>query len=126
MPEASRPEPVGNYEVLQDHEMRDASIRVIRMDSAADAVEPHVHHRSQQVYFALEGRAVITVDGVEQTIEPYAAVTIPRGAVHTARPADGVAVVMNISLPPLTAEDQIPMPPGADMRMPGELSDIDD
>ncbi len=126
MPEVRRPEPVGNYDVLQDHEVRDASIRVIRMENTAEAVEPHLHHLSQQVYVALEGRAVIVVDGVEHTVEPYGSVTVPRGSVHTARPEGGTAVVMNISLPPLRADDQAPLPGGSDLNLPSDLSDVDD
>jgi quercetin dioxygenase-like cupin family protein len=42
-------------------------------------------HEQPEVYFALEGSAVVTVDGVDQTVSAGAAVFIPGGALHTVR-----------------------------------------
>src|SRR5579863_4550605 len=42
-------------------------------------------HEQAEVYFALEGAAVVTVDGVDRTVSAGAAVFIPGGALHTVR-----------------------------------------
>jgi mannose-6-phosphate isomerase-like protein (cupin superfamily) len=128
MPEA-RPTPVGSYRLLQDYTDRRLSIRVIAMSESAAQVQPHVHARSAQVYMVLEGRAEIECDGVITLAEPYAVVPVPIGSVHSARPYGGPAVVMNLSIPPLAADDQAPMvsahePP--DMRLPRVGEDADD
>ncbi|MBI2764805.1 MAG: hypothetical protein HYX53_02710 [Chloroflexi bacterium] len=101
-----RPVPVGSYELLQDFECRDASIRVLRLADVSN-IEPHVHHQSRQVYVALEGASIIDIDGTETELLPYAALEVPPGRLHSARPAAGSATLMNISVPPLEADDQI-------------------
>lgn len=105
------------------------SIRVLRMDSDAQKIAPHLHHRSAQTYIALEGRALVVCDGVEHVIEPFEVVSIPVKSLHTARALSGHAIVMNISVPPLRADDQSPTLTAMetpDMRMPASESDVDD
>ncbi len=127
MPTARNIPQVGRYQVLEEHDSRGASVRVIRIHASTEAVEPHVHIFSTQTYVALEGRVAITCDGVETVIAPYEAVLVPPGVTHGARAMDAVAVVMNISVPPLGADDQIAaLPEPEDLRLPSEASDIDD
>jgi quercetin dioxygenase-like cupin family protein len=102
-----RPARVGVYELLQDFEARDASIRIFRLQQGAQNVESHVHERSAQIYVALEGRVAIEHDGAETTLTPYEAFAVQPGVVHGARSVDESAVVMNISVPPLEADDQV-------------------
>lgn len=104
-----RPVKVGLYELLQDFETAEASIRVIRMERGTKAVERHVHHRSTQIYVALQGRCRIERDGTIVETKPYEVVVIPPGTVHGAQSAAGEAVFMNISMPPLAADDQVPV-----------------
>jgi mannose-6-phosphate isomerase-like protein (cupin superfamily) len=124
-----RPQPVGSYQILQDFENNSISIRVLRMDSDAERIEPHLHYRSAQVYVGLEGRTAVECDGVEYIVEPYDVVPVPVRSLHTARALDGAAIVMNISVPPLAADDQslsLAAMETPDMRMPSSEGDVDD
>ncbi len=124
-----RPEPVGTYEILQDFETPTASIRVFRMSTQAEAVGGHVHRRSMQIYVALAGTIAIDVDGVETRLQPYQALTVWPGSVHSATSVEPDAVLMNISIPPLGADDQSPLSPShvaPDMRLPRGAADIDE
>jgi quercetin dioxygenase-like cupin family protein len=40
-------------------------------------------HRQPEIYFALEGAAIVTIDGVERTVSDGAAVFIPGDALHS-------------------------------------------
>lgn len=124
-----RPEPVGTYEILEDFNSPTASIRVFRMSTQAEAVGGHVHRRSIQIYVALAGLAAVQVDGVETRLHPYQALSVWPGSVHSATPIGDDAILMNISVPPLGADDQAPqsatrVPP--DLRMPRGRADIDE
>ncbi|MCC6382744.1 MAG: cupin domain-containing protein [Dehalococcoidia bacterium] len=111
MTSAFRPPRVGRYTVLTDFQASGASVRVFELGQATGAVEAHVHQRSAQIYVALEGQVVIVREGHETTITPYEALEVPAGQVHAARAAGGRAVVMNVSVPPLAADDQMPATP---------------
>lgn len=124
-----RPAPVGLYNILQDFDCPTASVRVFRMTPGDDAVGGHVHYRSMQIYVALQGTVLVDVDGVETTLKPYAAFPVWPGRRHSASPVGGEAVLMNISIPPLEADDQVPIATNfepADMRMPMGDEDIHD
>jgi mannose-6-phosphate isomerase-like protein (cupin superfamily) len=124
-----RPAPVGLYHILQDFECPTASVRVFRMASTGDAVAGHVHRRSMQIYVALEGSVLVDVDGVETVLEPYGALPVWPGSKHSATPVGADAVLMNISIPPLAADDQVAAAfthESPDMRMPRAGGDIDD
>lgn len=128
MPDA-RPKPVGHYEVMEDFVTPQASIRIIRMRGEGMEVETHVHHRTTQIYVALEGRVGVVRDGIEVVLEPYAAMTVPVGREHGARPIDGEAIVMNISVPPLAVDDLAPMAvvtKSADFKLPENEDQVDD
>ncbi|MCL6644628.1 MAG: cupin domain-containing protein [Dehalococcoidia bacterium] len=127
---STRPTPVGLYHLLTDFECPAASVRVIRMRGEGDAVGSHVHRRSMQMYLAISGSVVVEVDGVETVLKPYEVLAVWPGSVHRASPLDGEAVVANISIPPLGADDQVavttvPEPP--DRQLPqGEDADVED
>lgn len=126
---AHRPATVGRYEVLQDFVCPEASVRVLRLEGPAESIDQHLHHKSMQLYLSLDGRVVITVDGEQKTLAPYEVLGIWPGTAHGAAPADDVATLVNISIPPLSAEDQLPVEPQPeppDMRLPFGDSDIDD
>ena len=103
-----RPAPVGIYELLQDFECGGASVRIMRLSGTAAAVKPHLHHRSMQIYVAIEGTSIIDTDGAETALSPYEVLEVPPGQLHSARPASGSSILVNISIPPLAADDQIP------------------
>lgn len=125
-----RPAPVGLYHILQDFECPTASVRVFRMKPGSEAIAGHVHHRSMQIYVAIEGTVLIDVDGVETTLTPYQAFPVWPGRQHSASPTGGEAVLMNISIPPLAADDQVPVPAHYepnDMKLPnGDDDDMND
>jgi len=127
---STRPTPVGLYHLLTDFECPAASVRVFRMRGEGDAVGSHVHRRSMQMYLAIEGTVVVEVDGVETVLKPYEVLAVWPGSVHRASPLDGEAVVANISIPPLGADDQVPAtsaPEPADRQLPqGDDADVED
>lgn len=104
-----RPAPVGEYKLLQDFEAGDAaSVRIFRLLPDVE-IRAHVHALSDQVYVAIEGRTIVERDGVAVALEPYQAAFVRAGSVHRAYSAGEGSVVMNISVPPLRADDQKPM-----------------
>jgi mannose-6-phosphate isomerase-like protein (cupin superfamily) len=127
---STRPTPVGLYHLLTDFECPAASVRVIRMSGEGDAVGSHVHRRSMQMYLAIEGSVVVEIDGVETVLRPFDVLPVWPGSVHRASPLGGEAVVANISIPPLGADDQVPVtqvPEPADRSLPrGEGADVED
>lgn len=126
---AERPSPVGTYELVQDFINAQASIRILAMDAVDEEVQAHIHTRTTQVYVVLEGRAAIEVDGVEQIYGQYDCVNVPVRSLHRARPVGGPAIIMNLSVPPLAADDQSyahPQEEHPDLRLPGEGGDVDD
>jgi len=126
----SRPVRVGSYDLLQDFENTKASVRVFRIRAEEHAVHRHMHAKSTQIYIALQGRALIEIDGVFTPLEPYGCISVPIGAYHSAQPAgDEEVVLMNISTPPLGPDDQAPAgpPPSRnDYTLPTDGGDIDD
>jgi mannose-6-phosphate isomerase-like protein (cupin superfamily) len=104
----TRPQRVGQYDLLQDFENGNLSIRVIRMVQASAAVTRHVHHRSDQVYVALQGEVTIMRGDERIDLAPFEVAAIPRGVAHGAWPRGVDAIVMNISTPALAADDQLP------------------
>lgn len=124
-----RPIPVGVYEILQDFTCPTASVRVFRLAAEGDAVGGHVHRRSMQIYVALEGSVAVEVEGVELTLHPFDALPVWPGQKHRASPIAGDALLMNIAVPPLAADDQVPlseMGEPADMHLPVNDVDVDD
>jgi mannose-6-phosphate isomerase-like protein (cupin superfamily) len=103
-----RPAPVGRYGLLQDFENQDLSVRILRMDEGDEAIGRHVHQRCAQVYVVLQGYVAVERSGKTVELGPYEVASVGAGVPHSARPLGGPAVVMNISTPPLAADDQIP------------------
>ena len=105
-----RPVRVGNYDLLEDFESNDASVRIIRMAKSAQAIQPHLHHRSTQIYVALEGQSYVECDGHPTLLKPYQVLVVAPETVHAAYPAGEIAVVLNVSIPPLKGDDQVLVP----------------
>ena len=120
---------VGEYQILQDFESPSASVRIFAMPLGAGAVGSHVHRRSMQIYVALQGAVAVEVDGAERTLLPYEAMAVWPGGTHRASPVDGDVVLMNISIPPLAADDQLAVarePEHSDLRLPRPGEDLED
>jgi mannose-6-phosphate isomerase-like protein (cupin superfamily) len=120
---------VGEYQLLQDFECPSASVRVFGMPFGTGAVGSHVHRRSMQIYVALQGAVTVEIDGSERTLLPYEAIAVWPGSTHRASPVDGDVVLMNISIPPLAADDQLAVAREAehnDLRLPRAGEDLED
>ena len=62
------------------------SLHVMQERMPPRAVEVrHLHRRTSQFCFVLEGRATIDLDGVRERLRPGEGVEIPAGAVHQLR-----------------------------------------
>lgn len=125
----NRPVPIGEYEVLQDFECPTASVRVLRLTGPAESIQAHVHRRSMQIYVAISGRSIVSIDGQDHLLEPYDTVPVWPGSAHSATPANGETVLLNISVPPLGADDQLPLQPPTefpDMKLPTREEDVND
>ncbi|HLZ62440.1 MAG TPA: cupin domain-containing protein [Ktedonosporobacter sp.] len=46
-------------------------------------VEDHVHERAEHVYYILQGRGLMKLDGRPYVVEPHTAIFIPPGVVHS-------------------------------------------
>ena len=46
-------------------------------------VEDHTHDHSEHVYYILQGRGLMKLDGVPYVVEPNTAIFIPPGVVHS-------------------------------------------
>ena len=106
---------MGNYEILQDFELDEASLLIVRVDAGL-RIDPHLHRHTTQIYVALEGDLLVEQDDTSRHLEPFETVRVPANVVHRARPAGETAVLMNISIPRLTADDQLTPPAPPDLE----------
>ncbi len=96
---------MGDYQVLTDMRMPECSLRILRL-SPGKTVNPHVHHKTTQVYFVIEGDAMATIAGENKKLGPMESLRIPIGIPH-ALSTESTTVVLIISIPPLRLDDQI-------------------
>ena len=96
---------MGDYQVLADVRMPECSLRLLRL-SLGRAVNLHVHRKTTQIYFVIEGDAVATVAGENKKLGPMESLRIPIDTPH-AISTESTAVVLSISIPPLRPDDQI-------------------
>jgi quercetin dioxygenase-like cupin family protein len=74
-----------------------------------DGARPHYHKRSTELYYVLEGKGTVTLDGVEHPVRKGSIVHIPPGVVHG---ATGRVRVLVIGIPDI-AEDDLFFPSGS-------------
>jgi mannose-6-phosphate isomerase-like protein (cupin superfamily) len=96
---------MGDYQVLADMRMPECSIRILRL-SRGKAVNLHVHRKTIQVYFVIEGDAVATVAGEDKKLGPMKSLRVPIDTPH-ALSTESTAIALSISIPPLRLDDQI-------------------
>ena len=96
---------MGDYQVLGDVRMPECSLRILRL-SPGRAVNLHVHRKTTQVYFVIEGDAVATVAGESKKLGPMESLRVPIDTPH-ALSTESTAIVLSISIPPLRLDDQI-------------------
>lgn len=96
---------MGDYQVLADMRMPECSLRILRL-SRGKTVNLHVHRKTTQVYFVMEGDAVATVAGEDKKLGPMESLRVPIDTPH-AISTESTAIVLSISIPPLRLDDQI-------------------
>ena len=96
---------MGDYHVLADMRMPECSLRILRL-SRGKTVNLHVHRKTTQVYFVIEGDAVATVAGEDKKLGPMESLRVPIDTPH-AISTESTAIVLSISIPPLRLDDQI-------------------
>jgi mannose-6-phosphate isomerase-like protein (cupin superfamily) len=64
--------------------IRQQSLAEARLPFGA-ATTPHYHPRTEEIYYILEGTALMTIDDQTSPVGPGDAIAIPPGAMHTIR-----------------------------------------
>jgi mannose-6-phosphate isomerase-like protein (cupin superfamily) len=68
----------------------------------------HLHRRSEEVVWVLEGSAVVRIDGVPQAAAPGSCVVIAPGARHQlTNTGDGELIVLACCAPPYSPQDTV-------------------
>ena len=96
---------MGEYEILSHVAMPECSIRIIGMRKT-EHVALHYHQNCTQIYTVLEHEVEAQVGDRTFRLRPYETVRIEKGTPHSVRAADGPALVLSLSIPPLEREDQ--------------------
>lgn len=96
---------MGDYQVLGDVRTPECSLRILRL-SLGRTVNRHLHRKTTQVYFVIEGDAVATVAGESKKLGPMESLRVPIDTPH-ALSTESTAIVLSISIPPLRLDDQI-------------------
>jgi len=71
---------------------------------AGGATERHYHQVSEELYFLLEGRGTMEIDGETRSVQPGDAILIPPGAWHQITAADDLRFLCCCA-PPYSHED---------------------
>src|SRR5262245_56854713 len=67
-----------------------------------DGAKLHYHKRSTELYYVLDGRGTVTLDGVSREVEKGSLVHIPPGVVHGAQ---GRMRVLVVGIPDIADDD---------------------
>lgn len=73
--------------------------------AAGQATRRHYHRQSEEIYFILEGRGEMEVDGEHASVGPEDAVLIPPGAWHQIRAGEEGLRFLCSCAPPYRHED---------------------
>ena len=96
---------IGDYQVLADMRMPECSLRLLQL-SPGRAVNLHLHHKTTQIYFVIEGNATVTIASDTNKLGPMESLRIPVDIPH-AISTESAAIVLSISIPPLRLDDQV-------------------
>ena len=96
---------MGDYQVLADMRTPECSLRILRL-SPGRKVNLHIHHKTTQVYFVIEGEAIAIVAGENKSLGSMESLRVPVDTPH-ALTTESTAVVLCISIPPLRLDDQV-------------------
>jgi mannose-6-phosphate isomerase-like protein (cupin superfamily) len=88
-----------DYQTLLDWET--GLIVAVRAPHGASGFERHVHRDADQLYFVLEGRMDLDLDGARHTLGPGTAAYIPAGTPHVnSYPHEGTELHLDVMAPP--------------------------
>lgn len=107
---------VESFVTLDGSEVREIvhpSSSPVENQSLAEAIvpgggstRPHVHRRSEEIYYILRGTGIVVVDGERAGVESGTAVLIPPGTEHSLEnTGDEDLVLLCASSPPYSDED---------------------
>ncbi|MGB8170531.1 MAG: cupin domain-containing protein [Chthoniobacteraceae bacterium] len=71
---------------------------------AGNATQRHYHKLAEEIYFLLEGRGLMEIDGEERAVGPGDAILIPAGAWHTIRAGEALRFLCCCA-PPYSHDD---------------------
>ena len=97
---------MGDYEVLSYVEMPECSLRILSL-KPAQFVASHYHKESVQVYTVLDRQVEARVGDRTYQLRPYETVRIEKGTIHSVRAIGESALVLSLSIPPLSRDDQL-------------------
>ena len=96
---------MGDYEVLSYVEMPECSLRILSL-KPAQFVASHYHKESVQVYTVLDRQVEARVGDRTYQLRPYETVRIEKGTIHSVRAIGDSALVLSLSIPFLSRDDQ--------------------
>ena len=102
---ANRTIDMGDYQILADMRTPECSLRVLRL-SRGMKVKLHLHRRTTQFYFVIEGDAIATIGGENKKLGPMESLRVTSDNPH-ALGTDSTALVLSISIPPVRHDDQV-------------------
>lgn len=74
----------------------------LRLQPGAAGARPHVHHRSSEAFYVLEGTLEMLIDGETVRLEQGGLAVIPAGVVHSFRASEGEVADVFVTLAPGT------------------------
>jgi mannose-6-phosphate isomerase-like protein (cupin superfamily) len=96
---------LGEYQILADMRAHECSLRVLRLSRGLE-VKLHLHRRTTQFYFVIEGNVIAIVDGDNKKLGPMESLRVTSNTPH-ALTTESSAVVLSISIPPVRRDDQV-------------------
>jgi len=69
-------------------------------------VKLHLHRKTTQIYFVIEGDAIATVGGENKKLGPMESFRVTSDTPH-ALVTESTALVLSISIPPVRQDDQV-------------------
>jgi len=82
----------------------DVAFAIVRPGAASP---PHYHELTEEVYFIISGRGVMTIDGVSTPVEPGDVIRIPVYTIHSIVAGDEELKFAVATTPPYTVDDDI-------------------
>lgn len=112
---------MGDYEVVLDTRTAETSLRLLRV-RPRKGVLPHFHRNTTQIYIVVMGAVQIQTGKRRLRARPFRTVEVPPRTIH-ALSASKPSLVLSVSIPPLSMDDQYPVGKATDIDVTaGELA----